>query len=752
MAKKIVISFIDNPVVGLGFVYTTFLNGIPILYNSGQTSVSIEYLANGSPDEIPFKIELQTTLDATIDKTLAFLNANYVNDFVTYEKSGNEIFAIISIENVTVFTSSSNANIVITSDNVSDADNLNLKYFFQYTNVVNDTFLCRIFKKQYLGNAIEINGTATLEKGSVKNHTDSIRGTGLAIELEASLEMTLEDLYTENEQDFTVKFYKNNKLIFNGFLKPDGVYQSFVRDYWMLSLDCVDGLGALSNLSFVQESGFRFNGKMKASDIIYYCLKRTGIILPINTSINTLYDGLIGNDNLDILTKIYLNADRFFKNDSQGSGDGTLMSCEEVLKSVLDIFSACITQENGEWYIYKVNEIYRLPYVLFRRYNVNNVYIGNVTLNLNKSLGSQIENYYPHHSGGNQKIEMNGSISAFRMGYKYGFINGLLPNGKLEHDGNLVYSQWTKDTGANSFLINDPQNQSGVTLKALKINETSTLIMTSSSVSIKKGDLFDFKGTVSTYGKSTIFGFRIKLGAYYMLPTGEWTTTPSFFTFLVGNEAGEDGLYNLATGTIKQSSYPSPIDGNLIVEIYRPVMNSLFTGDEYIPIVKINSVDITTNSAEISGKVGEFHTVSRTVKVSSIVKENKSVSNGDETDNFYSGTIFKEDSITPTETWSRKGSFESYPLLRIAAEDELRLGQKPLKVFSGNIFGFLPYLSFLQINSINGRFFPIEYSYDTVNNQIKLKVLELYAEEIPDIMYKFSFDYGSGVVKPTIQG
>lgn len=751
MAKKIILSFIDNPVVGLGFVYTTFLNGIPILYNSGQTSVSIEYLANGNPDEIPFKIELQTTLDATIEKTLAFLNANYVNDFVTYERSGNEIFAIISIENVTVFTSSSNANVVITSDNVSNADNLNLKYFFQYTNVVNDTFLCRIFKKQYLGNAIEINGTATLEKGSVKNHTDSIRGTGLAIELEASLEMTLEDLYTENEQDFTVKFYKNNKLIFNGFLKPDGVYQSFVRDYWMLSLDCVDGLGALSNLSFVQESGFRFNGKMKASDIIYNCLKRTGIILPINTSINTLYDGLVGTDNLDILTKIYLNADRFFKNDSQGSGDGTLMSCEEVLKSVLDIFSACITQENGEWYIYKASEIYKLPYVLFRRYNVNNVYIGNVTLNLNKSLGSQIDNYYPHHSGGNQKIEMNGSISAFRMGYKYGFVDGLLVNNSLQYDENLNYSGWTKNTIANSFLVKDPLSSYGLFMRSLDPPDATVLILTSSPIAIKEGGLFDFKASLTTYGFSTDYLFKIKLGSYRLISNGEWVTTDSFFQYTLGSSAEDAKNFTEISDTFNISSSPAPIEGVMYIEIYRPKNRLPPFAVSLRPMVKIRSVDITTNSAELKTKVGEFHTVSRISKVSSIVKENKSVSNGDRSENFYLGTIFKEDGVLDTRTWSRKGSFESYPLLRIAAEDELRLGQKPLKVFSGNIFGFLPYLSFLQINSINGRFFPIEYSYDTLNNQIKLKVLELYAEEIPDIMYKFSFDYGN-TVKPTIVG
>ena len=159
------------------------------------------------------------------------------------------------------------------------------------------------------------------------------------------MDLTLEDLYTENEQDFTVRLYKNGKVVFIGFLKPDGIYQSFTRDIWTISMDCIDGLGAISNLSFVQPNGFRFIGKMSAIDIIYNCLRRTGISLPINTSINTVYDGLIRSPNMDVLTKVKMNADRFFRADGQNTGDGTIMSCEEVLKSVLDVFCACITKK-----------------------------------------------------------------------------------------------------------------------------------------------------------------------------------------------------------------------------------------------------------------------------------------------------------------------------------------------------------------------------------------------------------------------
>ena len=47
---------------------------------------------------------------------------------------------------------------------------------------------------------------------------------------------------------------------------------------------------------------------------------------------------------------------------------------------------------------------------------------------------------------------------------------------------------------------------------------------------------------------------------------------------------------------------------------------------------------------------------------------------------------------------------------------------------------------------------PIEWDYDTMMNICKVRYLELYAEELDDINYVFTFDYGNGTVKPTIKG
>jgi hypothetical protein len=749
MAKKVIFSFSGVPTVNTGLNILINFNGLPLYFIAGGTNIEIEYLANGTPDEPPTRVETQLTLNTTIDKTLSFLNTYYYNDAVSYKRVNNTIEMLVNLDDIEIILSTNTPQLVFTVEDVDPNNNLNLKYFFQYTNSVNDLFLCQIFKKQYFDTPIEINGSATLDKGSVKNHTDSTRGTGLSIDLEANVNLTFEDLYTENEQDYTVIFYKNNQILFRGFLKPDGVFQSYTRDEWIISLDCVDGLGTLENLSFVKDNGLRYVGKLKVIDIIYNCLKRTGIVMPINTSINVNYNGFVGND---ILDNIYLLSDRFFKEDSQGTGDGTLMSCEEVLKSVLGIFRANITQENGEWYIYKADEIYNNTNVSFNRYNVNNVYVGNKNINLAKEIGSQIDNYYPHFAGGDQKIKIEGSISAFRLGYKYGFLNGLLPNGILTRTG-TDFNLWTENAPAIPFIINDPQIPNGLIIKSQGLSDPDLLVLTSTAIAVDLGDKFDFKVNATITGGQVTFGFRIKIGGNYLNNNGIWSTDPNtFFTPTIGEVSGNiEDIFVEKSASFILSTAPAPISGNLIVEIYRPFFGIFIPGITYRPNAIIRSVDITTNSAELNGKVGEFHTVQRANRTSSLIKENDTVIIGDETDNFYSGSIFKNNQTETTSLWSRKGAFENYPLLRISAETELRLGQKPLKLFSGSLYGYIPYLSIISINNLQGKFMPIKYVYDTKANKTTFDLLELIADEISDINYTFTIDYGN-TVKPTIVG
>lgn len=742
MAKKITITYLSNPQVNDAFGFAFFLDGLAIPIN-GFLGVNVNYWRVGSPNRHPYGISILPTLSQTIDNTLAFLKRQYSQSNLTYKRVGNTIEILMNIENVTVTTSvDSDGRFTVVSEDVEPNEDVNLKYFFEYDNVDGDRFICKINKKGYKGEATEIHGKANITKGKAKDHLDTFRGTGLDIQLEANIGLTLEDLYTDDEQTFTVRFYKNNKLVFRGFLKPDDVFESFVQDAWYINLTAIDGLGILENLSFVKEKGLFFVDKMKAFDIVYYCLKRIGIAMKINTFINTYYEGLTPSDSLDPLQKIYLIADRYVKID-----DNTIMSCEEVLKSVLDIFQAVITQVDGEWYIYKPNELYSNKYPKFRRYNELGVYIGLNTKFTGGVLGSQIDNFYPHHCGGNQRKKIKGAISAFRLGYKYGFVSGLLANNQFFHEG-FSYPNWTINLENSNYIITDPLVNTGLTMHPDTAVGVIKLLATSNPIALLANDVFKLNMNLKANG-STRFFIKVKLGIYNLTINGEWVISNStYMQFIVfGNEPYSGSLI---TKLYEIQAQPLPISGNVEVNLYVAKSGTTAQNPINATIAEYHTVDIVP-TVENKPEVGEFHTVQRKNKPSSIVKANNTVYNGDNDKIVYLGAIFKEDLISNTSKWFRRGTFESKPLLQIAAEEELRIQQKPMIDFYGDIKGEMPYLSAITINNIQGKFMPIEWDYDTMMNICKVRYLELYAEELDDIDYVFTFDYGNGTVKPTIK-
>lgn len=735
MARKIIINFTAQPIFGKAFEYTIFINGVALVYQNAKNTIVANYVSGADTDN---NINLNP-LNDPIDYTLNWLMSRYISASIIYSRVNDTIEVLINNnEYVTVNFGTSNINIEATSQAIVESG-VGLRYYFQYKNIVGDDYLCQIAKKNYVGEVTEIFGKAVINKGSVKDHLDPIRGGGISLELEASTALTLEDLYSENEQDFTVKLYKNNKLIFSGYLNPEGVFQSFVQDTWIISLDCVDGLGSLSNLSFVDPLGFPFKDKMKGIDIVYYALNRSGIVLPINISINTTYEGLAINADTEILSKIYLNANRFQKTD----GD-TIMSCEEVLKSVLDLFCACITQVDGEWYIYKPNELFQDRNVIFKIYDINNVYLGRKTIKMDKVLGSQINGFYPHHCNADQKIQIKGSNSAFRINYKYGFVSGLLPNSSLKHDGNLNYAGWALDAINKSVLIDDPLTNFGMKTTPKTVPGTF-LLATSSLLPLVVSDTFKFSLNIKANGAVTFY-FRVRIGIYDLNMNNGWVTSGAVgLSFIVFSNEASSG--NIATKTYEIQVPPLPISGNVYVEIYVPKANATPLD---ATMAEIHSLDLVNTFAG-DNVVGEFHTASRANRVSSNIKDNKTIFNGDNAGILYLGAIFKEDQITPTTAWNRKNSFELSPILKISSEEELRISQRPLKIFDGSTYGQLPYLSVISINGLDGVYMPIEYSYDTMRNIAKMKLLELFCPEISDLIYKFTFDYGE-TVKPTIQG
>tara|TARA_R110000796_G_scaffold186402_1_gene303319 strand:+ start:362 stop:2278 length:1917 start_codon:yes stop_codon:yes gene_type:complete len=636
-----------------------------------------------------------------------------------------------------------------------------LKYWFEFTDVKAIVHKVEIYNDDFVGDSTQIYGSCSLNKASTKDTLESIRGGGLRIDLEANLNLTFSDFYSENERNFSVKYLRNNIELFFGWLSPEGLFQSFVNDKWIISLDCTDGLGFLKNLSYVENAtGLPFIGKQSGLDIIVNCLKRTDLQQNIYSKIDIAYDGMTITEN--VLANTYFNANRFVKEDR----GNTYMNCDEVLRSVLEPFGACITQSYGSWYIYKPNELVYLTSFNMFAYDSNGLPLipAKVSVDLSAIMGSQINNFYPHHVNSNQQLTIDSSIGAYRINYKYGLVKSFFTNLDLQNISGVV-DEWTVDD-TNSLQF--PTNDLGFILDTIPHaipTSSTTLVLTSDSFNFAQDNVLRFNATCQFYEQGGITGkiiafiyFKVILtdgvDTYYLDDSGEWVNSDTFISVQLTAQ-----LRNL---TIQSNSIP--IDGAVSVEIYRPIrLNTQGTAFDDAIITQCGFSPIDSGLDNVKG---ENHTFQVNENPSTKIEKVKEVFNGDNPSDSFLGTIYKSDQATPTELWKRLKLFyqpspwitRNVPLLQIMGEERMKMYAKPLRVFSGDIFGYIDYLSVISIDGINNTLFmPIEYEYNAQENITKLKLKQILDYDLiplttsDKIDYQLAFDYGN-VVEPTIVG
>lgn len=735
MAKKIIIEFIDIPITtGYGFLYEIQIDGYDLYYSNGSNDCKINFIPYGATPTLDYQMPIGANFEDTLQITLNFLRDNYYNDLITYNIVGFTIEVLIQADAVVSIYPDINASLLISTADVEPSV-INLIYYMIF-----DNYILNIYKTNYLGLSSEIFGNFSLVKASVDSILSPIRGTGLDITLEANQTVTFDEFLLNGEFFYKTELIKNNQIIYEGYIKPDGIQQSYVNDEWLVNVESVDGLGLLKDLSFVQSNGLRFTGMMSIYDVIKGCLDRTRLSMDINTSTEVEYLDYAGTN---ILKDVYVNSERFIKD----IDDVVIMDCNEVLTSMLNLFSAVITQQDGQWWIFRPNDLELNGFTTFINQTTNVSFLKN----LNTVLGSQINNFYPHHCDANQQIEVKGAISAYRLNYQYGFIDGFLDNPNLNHDTAMVFTDWTTNPvlpTANIIIINDALSTSGLKM-IIKEGSGAIDVLTSTSFNALSDSVLTFRTKVTTRKNGglpfTDVQFIIKIttsDGYFLNTNNEWTLTDSFIRVKTRAKRNVDFTtsYELLMPAILNDCDITVI----ICEVRLGISSSQITAT-------VNYIQILDNEITKQGIVGEFHTVTRFEPPSSITKENQKVFNGDG-NGILIGSLYKANQITLTDEWTRKNKFESLPLLGISAMDDLRIQSNPIKVFSGSVFGEIPYMSVVTIDNVVGLFMPIEYDYDYKSNKSQIKLLQFYNTDIADIQYVISPDYGNSTIKPTIKG
>lgn len=621
-----------------------------------------------------------------------------------------------------------------------------VKYFLTYKGISGDTYLFEILEAGYDGEPTEIHGYVNHNYAARKDLVQPTIASSLDITLEADQDLTLQDLYTEEESKFKVRLKRNDQTIFYGILKPDGIWEDFVSNRWEISMDAMDGLSILKDLSFVKDDGTFYVGKINQFDALKQCLHRIGYDLPINISTDLpIYDGFSGTDT--VLKSVLMNANRFY----QEKQTNQIMDCEAVLKSVLEPYSATVIQMNGEWWVFRAIDV--KDEMEFYRYDLDDNKT-DVVWNAAMILGSQIDDYEIHHASANQKKSITASAQAFRVNYKYGTVKSVNENPNIILDNGLTAQGWSINNPDAGVFPND--DGSGINAKIVQsdsswFNNKTLLIENNGDDFIQENEIvsvrFNFENNGYAGSGTSYIGihYEIQTDLYQLTVERNGTairwvlksalnTSNDFWKLFQSNGSNGSGLGN---ATLAIDLPPFPEDSDIKIKVFRDVTYSSDYSTDYRFVV--NSIEVIP--AEGSNLKGEFHTAQRLTRISSVTKADKTVSVGDSISDIYYGTLYKANG-DPTEFWS--GSTK--PLLQLMVEDALRIAPRPMYFFEGDVFGFFPYLSNVLINNVAGKYQVSKYSFDTKKNVNRCNFKEfdnVVLIQGTDYRYEFDYDYGN---------
>lgn len=690
----------------------------------------------GEGSAINLKDAIQTDYGATIQFTIT-----RVADILTLTGNNEHIF----FQGATYNGSTAPGDVKFTyRSEAVETTPTKTAYFFEFDDIDNIRHRVNIYDVNAEPNYVEIEGNCTLESQDDEDTMTSFRPQMLNVNLLANTSLTFEDLYTEQERVYKVEYIRNNDTEFVGWLSPEGLFENYVEDKWFINLQAIDGLGYLEDIAYTDVDGILYNGKQSFLEIITNCLAKTNLSLPFRTSINVFYNGYVGDD---ILANIYANSERFLTNDNAEA-----LSCKDVLKSCLEVFNATVIQSGGYWYIYRTIEAYDNANITFYNYDSSGVLIpdtNTVTKNISVQLGSQVDGYYPHHTNINQQKSIKRSLGAYRVNLKYGLPISLNNNPNLVwnnvasiDDWNIVGTEIVAKSNLKGFVIYP--SLTNATLQA----ETDYIPITDNGFVEFNCRLSNPSDVIKT--ASILRVVYKKNSNYYYLKKddGTWSsgTAPS-------NQLS-DGNYviNIDIGigvqgfniSIKSQEVPEP-DGEVKIMVYNAFTGA---GNGVINYDELSVYNANVNNAS----QGRNYTIEKSENYTPSTDDVKKILIGDTDDNAYYSTIYKSDEVTPTVDWNRANIVESKPVLRIMVEDRIKNAWFPRVIFSGDVFGYLPLFSLLNINNVKDKMSPVQWVYDPVQNVTTIKSIELmnYDFDVDDVLYSQTEDYGE-TIKPKIR-
>ncbi len=604
-----------------------------------------------------------------------------------------------------------------------------------------DTATLEIYEKDGIAEPETILGVENPIQINYQNTSEQILepfiGSEATLNLIATEDFQLQDLYTEDELRWLINIKRNGDVIWRGFIIPDGCQESFSFTPYTISINAVDTLGLLKNLSYSQNDGNLWTGKQTFIEVIYNCLNRVEIPdMDLYTCVNITEESYPFDDEDDPLALTYVNSETYLESDNVNP-----VNCQTVLDSVLRLWTSVIIQSEGDWYIFRPNEVCLTDTLIFRKY-VNGVYDSIVTKTVGQLLGGHTEGVALaplFHSDTDQLKMIEKPFKNNSMAFKYGAVSSLLVNSNFFGWNGITFEDWAK---SSVFLPLTEDSGGGAKLGNVTASPGPyEYIENITPAPITEGDMIVFRMSYYNYisdGPSARVMLTDGLTTWYLDQLGEW-----------GNiETRINGLtLQYFEDVLSITARRAPITGDLTIRLYE-------AREDLIPpsidlFITYRSVSIIPNIGA-GDPIGEMHTATQRGNYS-FVNPTITVLNGDSATQLYLSAMYETDQTTLTSNWYRKYASESIlaepfatykPLLRLAVEETERLHARPYIKFDGTIFGYFNPLSRFIVNLLDGVFMPVKMNYDLQSNKTKTTLRRIINEEIEQD-YTLEPDYGA---------
>ena len=671
---------------------------------------------------------------------------------------------------------------------------MSIRLQINFTDPEGVAYKIQISDPNYTGTFIrQVQGTAVLDYPKI-NTMAVLRGSSLNMQLEADINIQYyRFLYeTIGDKKLPVDLYRNDIIFWKGFIKPDGIVESFVNDYWIINVQAIDGLGYLDNTQFLDVNKKAFFGPQRELDLLARCLQLTGHEINFN-----LYDfNLYFTVNADIpevtnkpITDTFVNTDRYVKTDNSN----TVFTAQEVLESILKKYGAYIVQQNGKWHIIRLEHYFSNDtQIVYAEFDYTGTATGvqegpdRILL-----LGSQINGFYPHHANANQQKYYNVSLGAYKVIYEYGLVQSIILNRNLYFDdaqGNIQNWLITDDEFqiSSQFLfrqvtdLTPPGYPNGYYIGSMypvKFDKDYLALKSTSSQTVQENNSLEINisGLVTMLRSGGFMEQYVQIkvtgstgNRYYLNTEGGWTDiAPEKIQIFAITINSLNNTYDVPWN-FEGITDAVPESGVLEVHFYLPKMASDFITWKYSRITKVN---ITKAD---DGIRGESHTAERGKEeleyrtVTTVVEDDGNIYVGDNplTDVYIGG--IEDSSGANTLRWSKAlidsiviNTQSQYELLEWMVRDRLQISSGNALTFSGGIYGYLPYIGIITINNVGSgtepptpyRFMTTQWSYDLAINVISAEYERIYNEDIfEDVEYIKELETNNTVIKPAIKG